>query len=96
MAEIASLQQDYSTNEEKTEMSNDGRPKLAVGHVNLEVEDVDDACAFFVRHGMRDIFKGEDFGQDHRTRDLPSPDWLQARVTPWTITSREVRTIGDG
>ena len=43
-------------------MSDDGRPRLAVGHVNLEVEDVGDACAFFVRHGMRDIFKGEDFG----------------------------------
>ena len=43
-------------------MSNDGRPRLAVGHVNLEVEDVGDAYAFFVRHGMRDIFKGEDFG----------------------------------
>ena len=43
-------------------MSNDGRPRLAVGHVKLEVEDVDDAYAFFVRHGMRDIFKGEDFG----------------------------------
>ena len=42
-------------------MSNDGRPRLAVGHVSLEVEDVGDACAFFVRHGMRDIFKGEDF-----------------------------------
>ena len=43
-------------------MSNDERPRLAVGHVNLEVEDVGDAYAFFVRHGMRDIFKGEDFG----------------------------------
>ena len=62
MAEIASLQQDCSTNAEKTAMSNDGRPRLAVGHVNLDVEDVGDACAFFVRHGMRDIFKGEDFG----------------------------------
>ena len=26
------------------------------------MEDVGDAYAFFVRHGMRDIFKGEDFG----------------------------------
>ena len=43
-------------------MSMDGRPRLAVGHVNLEVEDVGDAYAFFVRHGMRDIFKGDDFG----------------------------------
>ena len=43
-------------------MSMDGRPRLAVGHVSLEVEDVGDAYAFFVRHGMRDIFKGEDFG----------------------------------
>ena len=43
-------------------MSTDGRPRLAVGHVNLQVEDVGEACAFFVRHGMRDIFKGEDFG----------------------------------
>ena len=43
-------------------MSTDGRPRLAVGHVNLEVEDVGGACAFFVRHGMRDIFTGEDFG----------------------------------
>ena len=43
-------------------MSNDERPRLAVGHVKLEVEDVGDAYAFFVRHGMRDIFKGEDFG----------------------------------
>ena len=43
-------------------MSTDDRPKLAVGHVSLEVEDVGDAYAFFVRHGMRDIFKGEDFG----------------------------------
>ena len=43
-------------------MSMDGRPKLAVGHVSLEVEDVGDACAFFVRHGMRDIFRSEDFG----------------------------------
>ena len=43
-------------------MSMDGRPRLAVGHVTLEVEDVGDACAFFVRHGMRDIFRSEDFG----------------------------------
>ncbi len=44
------------------EMSMDARPRLAVGHVRLEVEDVDQAYAFFVRHGMRDIFKGEAFG----------------------------------
>ena len=43
-------------------MSTDERPKLAVGHVSLAVDDVDDAYAFFVRHGMRDIFKGEEFG----------------------------------
>ena len=43
-------------------MSTDERPRLAVGHVSLEVEDVEDAYAFFVRHGMRDIFKGEEFG----------------------------------
>ena len=43
-------------------MSTDGRPRLAVGHVSLEVEDVTGAYAFFVRHGMRDIFEGEDFG----------------------------------
>ena len=43
-------------------MSTDGRPRLAVGHVNLEVEAVGDSYAFFVRHGMRDIFTGEDFG----------------------------------
>ena len=43
-------------------MSEDRRPRLAVGHVNLEVDDVGDAYAFFVRHGVRDIFKGEDFG----------------------------------
>ena len=43
-------------------MSTEGRPRLAVGHVNLQVEDVGEACAFFVRHGMRDIFTGEDFG----------------------------------
>ena len=43
-------------------MSMDGRPRLAVGHVSLEVKDVGEAYAFFVRHGMRDIFEGEDFG----------------------------------
>ena len=43
-------------------MSTDDRPRLAVGHVSLEVEDVGGAYAFFVRHGMRDIFKGEEFG----------------------------------
>ena len=43
-------------------MGMDGRPRLAVGHVSLEVEDVGDAYAFFLRHGMRDIFQGEDFG----------------------------------
>ena len=43
-------------------MGTDARPKLAVGHVRLEVEDVGEAYAFFVRHGMRDIFRGEDFG----------------------------------
>ena len=43
-------------------MSTDERPRLAVGHVNLEVEDVGGAYEFFVRHGMRDIFKGDDFG----------------------------------
>ena len=43
-------------------MSMDERPKLAVGHVSLEVEDVGAAYAFFVRHGMRDIYMGEDFG----------------------------------
>ena len=40
----------------------DGRPRLAVGHVSLEVEDVGEACTFFVRHGMRDIFESENFG----------------------------------
>ena len=43
-------------------MSTDERPRLAVGHVSLEVEAVGDAYEFFIRHGMRDIFKGEDFG----------------------------------
>ena len=43
-------------------MSTDGRPRLAVGHVSLEVEDVGDAYAFFVRHGMRDIFRSDNFG----------------------------------
>ena len=43
-------------------MSTDERPRLAVGHVSLEVEDIVDAYEFFVRHGMRDIFKGDDFG----------------------------------
>lgn len=43
-------------------MSNDERPRLAVGHVKLEVEDVGDAYAFFVRHGMRDIYRGDNFG----------------------------------
>ena len=43
-------------------MGDDGRPGLAVGHVSLEVEDVGGACDFFVRHGMRDIFRGENFG----------------------------------
>ena len=43
-------------------MSADERPRLAVGHVNLEVDDVDDAYVFFVRHGMRDIFRSDNFG----------------------------------
>ena len=43
-------------------MSEDGRPRLAVGHVNLEVEDVGDTYDFFVNHGMRDIFRSDDFG----------------------------------
>ena len=43
-------------------MSAEERPRLAVGHVSLEVEDVGGAYAFFVRHGMRDIFEGEEFG----------------------------------
>ena len=43
-------------------MSGDERPRLAVGHVSLEVEDVEGAYAFFVRHGMRDIFKSGNFG----------------------------------
>ena len=43
-------------------MNIDGRPRLAVGHVSLEVEDVGEACAFFVHHGMRHIFRGENFG----------------------------------
>ena len=43
-------------------MNRDARPRLAVGHVSLEVANVDDTYAFFVRHGMRDIFKGDDFG----------------------------------
>ncbi len=43
-------------------MADDGRPRLAVGHVTLEVEDVGSACSFFVAHGMRDIFRGDGFG----------------------------------
>ena len=43
-------------------MASDERPKLAVGHVTLEVNDVADAYAFFVRHGMRDIAEREQFG----------------------------------
>ena len=31
------------------------------------------------------------------TPSEPNPlRWLQAQVTPWTITSRDVRTIGNG
>ena len=43
-------------------MAVDERPRLAVGHVSLEVEDVGEAYAFFVRHGMRDIVERENFG----------------------------------
>lgn len=43
-------------------MRGNERPRLAVGHVSLEVANVGDAYEFFVRHGMRDIFRGEDFG----------------------------------
>ena len=43
-------------------MGSDERPRLAVGHVSLDVDDVDGACAFFVRHGMRDVFRSEEVG----------------------------------
>ena len=43
-------------------MSSEERPRLAVGHVSLEVDDVEHACPFLMCHGMRDVFRDESFG----------------------------------
>ena len=65
-------------------MSRDERPRLAVGHVSLEVANVADAHEFFVRHGMRDIFRGDDFGV------------LELRGGTHLVLSRAMETIESG
>lgn len=40
---------------------NDERPAVALGHLQLDVDDVAAAHEFFLRHGMRDVLKRDDF-----------------------------------
>lgn len=42
---------------------NDERPAVALGHLQLDVEDVAAAHEFFIRHGMRDVLKRDDLAQ---------------------------------
>ena len=42
-------------------MAQDERPVFAIGHMRMPVAEVGEACDFFVRHGMREILKREDF-----------------------------------
>ena len=44
-----------------TSIPQDERPVFAIGHARMPVVEVADACDFFVRHGMREILKREDF-----------------------------------
>lgn len=39
----------------------DDRPVFALGHQRLAVADVEEARAFFVRHGLREVFKRDAF-----------------------------------
>ena len=43
-------------------MTEDARPRFAIGHMRLAVDDVADAYRFFAKHGMREILKRPDFG----------------------------------
>ena len=43
-------------------MSSDSRPAVAVGHIQLHVNDIAAEFEFFVRHGMREILHRSDFG----------------------------------
>lgn len=40
---------------------NDERPAVALGHLQLDVDDVAAAHEFFLHHGMRDVLKRDDF-----------------------------------
>ena len=42
-------------------MSSDPRPDVAVGHIRLDVNDVTSEYGFFVKHGMREILKRDNF-----------------------------------
>lgn len=42
-------------------MSSDPRPDVAVGHIRLDVNDVISEYGFFVKHGMREILKRDNF-----------------------------------
>lgn len=42
-------------------MADDQRPVFAIGHMRMSVEDVGEAYAFFVRHGMRGILDRDGF-----------------------------------
>ncbi len=42
-------------------MSSDPRPDVAVGHIHLDVNDVTSEYGFFLKHGMREILKRDNF-----------------------------------
>ncbi len=42
-------------------MSSDPRPDVAIGHIRLDVNDVTSEYGFFLKHGMREILKRDNF-----------------------------------
>ena len=43
-------------------VSKDERPAVAVGHIHLNVANVDAELEFFIKHGMRKLLQRADFG----------------------------------
>ena len=74
----------------------DDRPVFALGHQRLAVADVEEARAFFVRHGLREVFKRETFailelrGGTHLILESAETPIAEGERTPFDLMTDDV------
>lgn len=79
----------------------DGRPRLAIGHVELLVSDVGPAADLFVKLGMRHIFQKDDFavlelrGGTHLVLDKPDAPVPQGQEASFDLMVDDIQGMRD-